>query len=86
MKKYTLKRGALAFGKMLPVGIGALIGGGGNRVMGKKIGRQFASAFGSAPARWPSVACLPLMLEMHVTGKARCSRADLPVRWPQFAS
>ncbi|CAN5544377.1 hypothetical protein BH11ACT7_BH11ACT7_38530 [soil metagenome] len=53
MKRYALKRGALAFGKMLPVGIGAVIGGGGNRLMGKKIVGNSRAAFGSAPARWP---------------------------------
>lgn len=54
VKRYTLKRGALAFGKMLPVGIGALIGGGGNRVMGNKIVHNARSAFGPAPVRWPA--------------------------------
>lgn len=54
VKKYTLKRGALAFGKMLPVGIGAVIGGGGNRLMGKKIIKNANAAFGLAPGRWPS--------------------------------
>jgi hypothetical protein len=52
VKRYTIKRGALAFGKMLPVGIGAVIGGGGNRMMGKKIVRNSQAAFGPAPARW----------------------------------
>jgi hypothetical protein len=53
VKKYTLRRGALAFGKMLPVGIGALIGGGGNRLMGKKIVANARTAFGPPPVRWP---------------------------------
>lgn len=53
VKKYTIKRTAMAFGKMLPVGIGAAIGGGGNRLMGKKIVANARSAFGAAPARWP---------------------------------
>ena len=53
VKRYALKRGALAFGKMLPVGIGAVIGGGGNRMMGKKIVANAHMAFGPAPARWP---------------------------------
>lgn len=53
MKRYALKRGALAFGKMLPVGIGAVIGGGGNRLMGKKIVNNARTAFGPAPQRWP---------------------------------
>lgn len=53
VKKYTIKRTAMAFGKMLPVGIGAAIGGGGNRMMGKKIVENSRKAFGPAPARWP---------------------------------
>ncbi|GLP80011.1 hypothetical protein [Mycobacterium antarcticum] len=54
VKKYALKRGAIAFGKLLPVGIGAVIGGVGNRAMGKKIIANAQGAFGSAPARWPA--------------------------------
>jgi hypothetical protein len=53
VKKYTMKRAAMAFGKLLPVGIGAAIGGGGNRMMGKKIVENARVAFGPAPARWP---------------------------------
>lgn len=53
VKKYTIKRTAMAFGKMLPVGIGAAVGGGGNRLMGKKIVTNARMAFGPAPARWP---------------------------------
>jgi hypothetical protein len=54
VKKYTLKRGAIAFGKLLPVGIGAVIGGVGNRLMGKKIIEHARTAFGNPPSRWRS--------------------------------
>jgi len=54
VKKYALKRGAMAFGKMLPVGIGAVVGGVGNRVMGRKIIKNAELAFGPPPPRWPS--------------------------------
>lgn len=54
VKKYTLKRGAMAVGKLLPVGIGAVIGGVGNRLMGKKIVGNSRRAFGSPPPRWPA--------------------------------
>ena len=54
VKRYTLKRGAMMFGKMLPVGIGAVVGGVGNRMMGKKIVDNARKAFGNPPARWPS--------------------------------
>ena len=66
VKKYTIKRTAMAFGKMLPVGIGAAIGGGGNRMMGRKMVENARAAFGPAPARWqatlhvlPGIADLP---------------------------
>jgi hypothetical protein len=54
VKKYALKRGAMAFGKLLPVGIGAVVGGVGNRMMGKKIITNAQLAFGAPPPRWPS--------------------------------
>jgi hypothetical protein len=54
VKRYTLKRGAIAFGKLLPVGIGAVVGGVGNRLMSKKIIANARVAFGSPPPRWPS--------------------------------
>ncbi|MFA5709774.1 hypothetical protein [Mycolicibacterium sp.] len=53
VKKYTVKRGALMFGKLLPVGIGALIGAIGNRLMGKRIVKNARNAFGPAPTQWP---------------------------------
>jgi hypothetical protein len=54
VKRYTLKRGAIAFGKLLPVGIGAVVGGVGNRLMGRKIIANAQQAFGNPPPRWPS--------------------------------
>lgn len=54
VKRYTLKRGAIAFGKMLPVGIGAVVGGVGNRMMGRKIVSNARQAFGPPPVRWPA--------------------------------
>ncbi|HYZ67461.1 MAG TPA: hypothetical protein VE666_06600 [Mycobacterium sp.] len=54
VKRYTLKRSAIAFGKLLPVGIGAVVGAVGNRLMGKKIVANARKAFGTPPPRWPS--------------------------------
>ncbi|HTM86024.1 MAG TPA: hypothetical protein VL179_14190 [Mycobacterium sp.] len=60
VRRYTLRRGALAAGKLLPMGVGAVIGGGGNRMMGKKIVANAHAAFGSPPVRWPdTVPSLP---------------------------
>jgi hypothetical protein len=65
VKRYALKRGAIAFGKMLPMGIGAVIGGGGNRLMGKKIISNARTAFGPPPGRWP--------VAVHVLPSARAN-------------
>ncbi len=54
VKRYALKRGAIAFGKLLPVGIGAVVGGVGNRLMGKRIVASASKAFGSPPPRFPA--------------------------------
>jgi hypothetical protein len=54
VKRYTLRRGAIIIGKLLPVGIGAVVGGVGNRLMGKRIIEHARAAFGSPPPRWPT--------------------------------
>ena len=66
VKRYTVRRGALMFGKMLPVGIGAVVGGAGNRMVGNKIVRNARGAFGIAPTRWPST--LRLLPPVHDVG------------------
>jgi hypothetical protein len=66
IKRYTVRRGALMFGKMLPVGIGAAVGGVGNRMVGKKIVHNARQAFGAPPARWPGA--LHLLPTIHEAG------------------
>lgn len=51
--KYLAKRSALLVGKMLPAGIGAAIGGAGNRAVGKGVINNAREAFGAPPARFP---------------------------------
>ncbi|ATA28020.1 putative membrane protein [Mycobacterium lepraemurium] len=66
VRRYTLRRGALLFGKLLPAGIG--VGGGavGNYLAGKKIIRNANRAFGAPPARWPRA--LHLVPPIHEAG------------------
>ncbi|OBI14835.1 hypothetical protein A5712_02965 [Mycobacterium sp. E2327] len=66
VKRYTLRKGALMFGKALPVGIGAVVGGAGNRMVGKKIVHNARHAFGLPPSRWPST--LRLLPPVHEAG------------------
>ncbi|SDH04659.1 hypothetical protein SAMN05444695_10127 [Rhodococcus triatomae] len=51
--KYAAKRSALVLGKLIPAGIGAAIGGVGNRAIGRRVIDNARTAFGPAPSAWP---------------------------------
>ncbi|GFG75078.1 hypothetical protein [Mycobacterium botniense] len=48
------RRGALVLGTLLPAGLGAAVGGAGNRIAGKRIVGKARTAFGSPPACRPA--------------------------------
>ncbi|MEU7768569.1 hypothetical protein AB0B25_26160 [Nocardia sp. NPDC049190] len=50
--RFVTKRAALMAGKVLPAGIGAVIGGAGNRALGKATITNARKAFGPAPVVW----------------------------------
>ncbi|GAA2069223.1 hypothetical protein [Williamsia deligens] len=52
VKKYAARRAPLMVGKMLPAGVGAAVGGAGNRALGKRIIANARDAFGPPPAAW----------------------------------
>lgn len=52
VKKYAIKRAPLIFGKMMPAGIGAVVGGVGNRALGRRVVLNARDAFGPAPKSW----------------------------------
>lgn len=51
--QFLTKRSVLAVGKVIPAGIGAAIGGFGNRALGRSIVAHAADAFGPPPRNWP---------------------------------
>ncbi|WP_067846155.1 hypothetical protein [Nocardia lijiangensis] len=51
--RFLTKRMALMAGKVIPMGIGAVIGGVGNRALGKTTVYNAQKAFGPAPVFWP---------------------------------
>lgn len=77
VKRYTLRRGVLAFGKLLPMGLGAVIGAVGNRMMGRKIVGNSRTAFGAPPPRWPVTLRLLPALSDDADGRAD----NTAVRW-----
>ncbi|WP_308192346.1 hypothetical protein [Gordonia zhenghanii] len=55
VKKFTLGKAPVMFGKVLPGGIGAVLGGVGNRALGSRVIHNARRAFGAPPARWLTV-------------------------------
>lgn len=52
--KYGTKQGILVLGKVVPFGIGAVIGGGANLAVSEATVRTARRAFGPAPDAWPN--------------------------------
>lgn len=50
---FIAKRGALLFGRALPAGLGAIIGGTGNYALGRAVLANADRTFESAPKSWP---------------------------------
>ncbi|UYP20098.1 hypothetical protein OED52_06020 [Rhodococcus sp. Z13] len=64
IRRYFAKRSPLLIGKLLPAGVGAAVGGMGNRALGKRTIENARDAFGPPPAAWPT----PLRVLPAATG------------------
>jgi hypothetical protein len=53
MKKFAVAQGTNVVGRLIPFGVGAVIGGGGNHILGRQIVRTAREGFGPAPATFP---------------------------------
>lgn len=53
LRRFVAAQGTNVVGRLMPFGIGAVIGGGGNHLLGRQIVRTAREAFGSAPVEFP---------------------------------
>ena len=53
LKRYAAAQGGNVIGRLLPFGVGAVIGGGGNHLLGRQIIRTAREGFGPPPAQFP---------------------------------
>ena len=53
LKKFAVAQGTNVVGRLIPFGIGAVIGGGGNHLLGRQIVRASREGFGPAPVAFP---------------------------------
>jgi hypothetical protein len=54
IKRFAVAQGTNAAGRLIPFGIGAVIGGGGNHLLGRQIVKSSREAFGAPPVMVPS--------------------------------
>lgn len=87
VRRFTVTQGGSVLGRAIPFGIGAVIGGTGNHILGRKIVQNAREAFGPAPSVWPA----SLELETRVPGAPKPRRVVVreramlgPVRLPRL--
>lgn len=54
VRKFAVKRAGLAVGKLAPAGLGAAVGGWGNRRLGRTVVETADATFGAPPNSWPA--------------------------------
>ncbi|MDQ1574115.1 MAG: hypothetical protein QOH44_1674 [Actinomycetota bacterium] len=55
IKRFAAREGANIIGRAIPFGIGAVIGGAGNNLLGRRVISSSRTAFGPAPAEFPLI-------------------------------
>jgi hypothetical protein len=58
VKRFAVTQGTNVVGRAIPFGIGAVIGGAGNNVLGRQVVRSAREAFRAAPPEFPAVLAL----------------------------
>ena len=54
LRRFAVTQGTSVAGRLIPFGIGAVLGGGGNHLLGRQIVRSSKEAFGPAPVVFPA--------------------------------
>lgn len=78
VKKFALAQGTNVVGRLIPFGIGAAIGGGGNHLLGRQIVRTAREGFGAPPDTFPSWLD-PVVREPRAPKAPRAPREPRPV-------
>ncbi|MDO5053602.1 MAG: hypothetical protein Q4E05_12015 [Pseudoclavibacter sp.] len=53
LRRFAARQGVGTIGRLLPFGVGAAVGGAGNRLLGRRVVRNAREAFGPAPLGFP---------------------------------
>ncbi|WP_294181491.1 hypothetical protein [uncultured Schumannella sp.] len=78
VRRFAVTQGSSIVGRAIPFGIGAVIGGTGNHLLGRAVVRSARSAFGPAPAEFPAS-----LDEPDATPRPRGNLAKITQRLPR---
>lgn len=77
LKRFVVRQGASVFGRLIPFGIGAVVGGTGNRLLGRRVIDSAREAFGPVPTTFsPALAALEQMPSREEIAADKAARAD----------
>lgn len=71
LQKFAVSQGSSVVGRLIPFGVGAVVGGGGNHLLGRRVVNASRTAFGPAPATFPETLDAVIREPKPVTEKAR---------------
>ena len=77
IKKFSIAQGTNVVGRLIPFGIGAVIGGGGNHLLGRQIVRTSREGFGPAPEVFPAW--------LEPTIRVKTPKEPKPIKAPKAA-
>jgi hypothetical protein len=72
LKRFAAREGASIVGRAIPFGIGAVIGGAGNHLLGRRVVQTSRTAFGAPPTQFP------LVLEARVAAVPQVAPSSIP--------
>ncbi|WP_213813876.1 hypothetical protein [Glaciihabitans sp. dw_435] len=79
MKKFVVQQGTNLVGRAIPFGIGAVIGGSGNHILGRRVVKSSREAFGVAPDHFP----LTLEPKVRIEKPAKAPKAVKQPKTPK---
>jgi hypothetical protein len=72
LKRFAAREGASIVGRAIPFGIGAVIGGAGNHLLGRRVVQTSRTAFGAPPTQFP------LVLEARIAAVPQVAPSSIP--------
>jgi len=79
LKRFVVTQGTNVVGRMIPFGIGAVVGGSGNNILGRKVVKSSREAFGPAPVVFPAE-LEPRLATLKLPREPKAAKPEKPAK------